>query len=65
MLDLGPATREVARLLDGVPDDALGRPTPSNMPVAQLLDHLLGLTLAFTMAARKQAPEGGSQPPAG
>ena len=63
MLDLDPAAREVARLLDGVPDDALGRPTPSDIPVAQLLDHLMGLTLAFTWAARKTPPEGGSQPP--
>ena len=63
MIDLQPAAGEVARLLDGLPDDALDRPTPSDIPVAQLLDHLLGLTLAFTMAARKETPEGGSQPP--
>ncbi len=63
MLDLDPAAREVARLLDGVPDEALGRPTPSDIPVAQLLDHLMGLTLAFTWAARKTPPRGGSQPP--
>ena len=63
MIDLQPAAGEVARLLAGVPDDALGRPTPSDIPVAQLLDHLMGLTLAFTMAARKTPPEGGSQPP--
>ena len=64
MLDLDPAAREVARLLDGVPDDALDRPTPcAGTPVAQLLDHLMGLTLAFTRAARKIVPEGGSQPP--
>ncbi len=62
MLDLHPAAREVARLLDGVPDD-LGRPTPSDIPLAQLLDHLMGLTLAFTWAARKTPPEGGSRPP--
>ena len=57
MLDLHPAAREVARLLDGVPDD-LGRPTPSDIPLAQLLDHLMGLTLAFTWAARKTPPAG-------
>ena len=64
MLDLDPATREVARLLDGVPDHGLADPTPcAGTPVAQLLDHLMGLSLAFTQAARKTIPEGGSQPP--
>lgn len=64
MLDLDPATREVARLLDGVSDDGLSGPTPCpGMPVAQLLDHLMGLSLAFTQAARKTVPEGGSRPP--
>ncbi|MFL6129463.1 MAG: TIGR03086 family metal-binding protein [Mycobacteriales bacterium] len=64
MLDLDPATRELARLLDGVPDDGLAGPTPcAGTPVAQLLDHLMGLSLAFTLAARKTPPAGGSQPP--
>jgi uncharacterized protein (TIGR03086 family) len=63
VLDLDPAAREVARLLDGVPDGALGDPTPSDIPLGQLLDHLMGLTLAFTRAARKTVPEGGSRPP--
>ena len=64
MLDLDPAAREVARLLDGVPDDRLADPTPcAGTPVAQLLDHLMGLSLAFTWAARKTAAEGGSRPP--
>jgi uncharacterized protein (TIGR03086 family) len=64
VLDLDPAAREVVRLLDGVPDDGLDRPTPcAGTPVAQLLDHLIGLSLAFTLAARKTPPEGGSKPP--
>jgi uncharacterized protein (TIGR03086 family) len=63
VLDLDPATREVARLLAGVSDDDLAAPTPSDIPVGQLLDHLMGLTLAFTWAARKTVPEDGSQPP--
>ncbi len=33
------------------------------MPVAALLDHLTGLTPAFTWAARKAAPEGGASGP--
>jgi uncharacterized protein (TIGR03086 family) len=65
MLDLDHAAREVTRLLDGVPDDRLADPTPcANTPVAALLDHLMGLTLAFTWAARKSAAtEGGSDAP--
>jgi uncharacterized protein (TIGR03086 family) len=64
MLDLDPAVREVVRLLDGVPDDQLTAPTPSpGTSVATLLDHLMGLSLAFTWAARKTPPEGGSKPP--
>jgi uncharacterized protein (TIGR03086 family) len=64
VLDLDPAAREVIRLLDGVPDDGLDAPTPcAGTPVAQLLDHLMGLSLAFTLAARKTPPEGGSKPP--
>ncbi len=54
ILDLGPAAREVARLLDGVDDKQLPEPTPCpGYPVAALLDHLMGLSMAFTWAARK------------
>ena len=54
ILDLDPAAREVARLLDGVTDDQLAGPTPcADTTVAALLDHLMGLSLAFTWAARK------------
>jgi len=43
MLDLRPATDEVARLLDGVDDADLRRPTPCpGTPVAALLDHFVG-----------------------
>jgi len=61
VLDLEPAAREVARLLDGVTDDQLADPTPCvDTRVAALLDHLMGLSLAFTWAARKTtATEGG------
>ena len=62
MLDLDPAAREVARLLDGVTDDQLAGLTPCpDYPVAALLDHFMGLTLAFAWAAHKiTAVEGGS-----
>lgn len=57
MLDLGPAARQVALLLDGIADDDLTRPTPcEDTPVGALLDHFMGLTLAFTWAARKAIP---------
>lgn len=55
MIDLGPQCAEVARVVAAVPDDRLGDPTPdAGTPVAGLLDHLAGLTTAFTMAARKE-----------
>ena len=48
-IDLEHAAREVARLLDGVTEDRLGDPTPcEDTSVAALLDHLMGLSLAFT-----------------
>ena len=63
MLDLDPAARSVTRLLDGVTDDQLAGPTPcADSSVATLLDHVMGLSLAFTWAARKTtAAEGGSK----
>jgi len=63
VLDLHPATREVARLLDGVSDAQLAHRTPSDCDVATLLDHLMGLTLAFTWAAEKTAAEHGDTTP--
>ncbi|GAB1640069.1 TIGR03086 family metal-binding protein [Krasilnikovia sp. MM14-A1259] len=63
MLDLAPAAREVATLLDGVADDQLDDPTPcEDTSVAALLAHLQGLSLAFTWAARKTPPPEGAAP---
>ena len=57
MLDLDPAVQELIRLVDGVGDDQLADPTPcEHTSVAGMLDHLCGLTLAFTWAARKNRP---------
>lgn len=53
-IDLGPAAGEVVRLLPGIRDDQLDDPTPAWGTVARLLDHLVGLTLAFRAAAGKQ-----------
>ena len=61
MLDLHSATREVARLLDGITDEHLSAPSPSDCDVATLLDHLIGLTMSFTKAAEKSFPPGGSR----
>ena len=59
-LDLAPQAAEVARVVAGVRDDQLADPTPcADTPVAGLLDHLLGLTLAFRLAAEKQPLPGG------
>ncbi|TFV61999.1 UNVERIFIED_ORG: TIGR03086 family protein [Bacillus sp. AZ43] len=59
-LDLGPQTAETARIVAGVRDHHLCDPTPcEGMSVAALLDHLVGLTLAFRFAAEKTAFDGG------
>ncbi len=59
-VDLGPQAAEVARLTDRVRDDQLSGPTPcGGTSVAGLLDHLVGLTLAFRMAAAKTPLPGG------
>ncbi|KAB8163712.1 TIGR03086 family protein [Streptomyces sp. 3MP-14] len=53
--DLGPVTERLAGLLDGVTEDHFDAPTPCpDMAVRDLLSHLLGLTLAFRDAARKE-----------
>ena len=57
--DLGPATREMARLVAGTRDDQLDAPTPCpDYTVADLADHIGGLTLAFTSSARKDGAGG-------
>jgi uncharacterized protein (TIGR03086 family) len=64
MIDLEPAAREVVRLLDGVTEDHLPGPTPcTECSVAALLDHVMGLSLAFTWAARKTTSEAGGGAP--
>lgn len=58
-LDLTPAARHLAAVVTAVPDASLARPTPcEGMSVAALLDHVRGLTRAFTMAADKTVPDG-------
>jgi len=64
MIHLGPAATRMAALIEGMPDDALDRPTPcADTSLGDLLDHVGGLSLAFTMAAQKDSGGGSSQPP--
>jgi uncharacterized protein (TIGR03086 family) len=52
--DLTPAADQLAAVVAGVPDEALAGPTPCpDMTVGALLDHIAGLSLAFTWAATK------------
>jgi uncharacterized protein (TIGR03086 family) len=54
MLNLEPATRTLTRLVAGVSDDQLDGPTPcADTSLAALIDHVDGLAMAFTDAARK------------
>jgi uncharacterized protein (TIGR03086 family) len=52
--DLGPAATNVARVVAGVTDEQLVAPTPCpRYTVGDLLDHVGGLSTAFTAAATK------------
>jgi uncharacterized protein (TIGR03086 family) len=65
-LDLAPAARRMAALVGGVSDGQLGGVTPCPAyTLGDLLDHVGGLAIAFTAAARKADPPGGSQGPSG
>lgn len=64
IVDLGAACREVTRLVRGVPDTGLSGPTPCpDYTVAQLLAHLVGLTVAFRDAAAKKLGPTTDRPP--
>src|SRR5690348_8124784 len=54
MHDLEPATRSVGRMVEGIRDEQLNFPTPcADTTLGTLLDHVSGLSRAFTAAARK------------
>jgi len=54
-VDLGPAAERMSRIVENVGDDQLGAPTPCpKYTVADLLDHIHGLSGAFTDAAKKE-----------
>ncbi|HEX7131429.1 MAG TPA: TIGR03086 family metal-binding protein [Iamia sp.] len=62
--DLTPATDEMAALVAAVPDADLDGPTPcAATTVGALLDHIGGLSLAFTVAATKEELPGGPMAP--
>ncbi len=62
-IDFEPATSAVARLVRGVRDDQLGNPTPCPAyTVADLLDHVGGLSLAFRCSATREPIPGGGNP---
>ena len=62
--DLGPVATNVARVLAGITDEQLTDPTPCpRYTVADVLDHLGGLSAAFTAAATK-APMAPADPDA-
>ena len=65
-IDLDPATRLMADLVRRVDDEQLDRPTPCpDYTLGDLLDHVGGLSLAFTAAATKTPMPDGSQGPSG
>jgi uncharacterized protein (TIGR03086 family) len=62
VVDLEPATRRMADLISGVPDELLDGPTPCpEYTLGDLLDHVGGLSLAFTAAATKATGDASSQ----
>jgi len=63
-LDFDPSVRQLRALLLGVDDDELTGATPCpGWTVAALLDHLMGLSYAFTQAARKRTDVPGADGP--
>ena len=59
-IDFGPATQALTGLVRGTRNDQLGNKTPCPAyTVADLLDHIGGLTVAFRAAATKEPVPGG------
>ena len=63
-VDLEPSTLAMSRLLRGIPDELLDQPTPcDDTTLGDLIDHVGGLSLAFTAAATKTLDGSVSQTP--
>lgn len=57
MIDLEPATRRLASVLERLTDDELADPTPCpGTSVGDLVDHLSVFAISFTGSARKESP---------
>jgi uncharacterized protein (TIGR03086 family) len=66
MLDFEPATTQLARLVSNITDEQLEARTPCELyTMADLVDHVNGLSLGFAFAAAKTLPPGGSKAPSG
>ena len=66
MIDLGPGARRLSVLISRVADDQLTGPTPCPAySLGDLIEHVSGLALAFTAAARKDLGALSNQGPAG
>jgi uncharacterized protein (TIGR03086 family) len=64
ILDLAPTADRLSGVLNGITDDQLNAPTPCDgTSVAELLDHVSGLTRAFRAAAAKDFGPMTSTPP--
>jgi len=60
-VDLGPAAARLSHLVASTPGELLEAPTPCPAyTVGDLVDHVDGLAIAFTDAAKKTPPAGGS-----
>jgi uncharacterized protein (TIGR03086 family) len=66
-IDLGPAAKQMASLLSNISDEMLRNPTPCPAyTLGDLVEHVGGLSLAFTAAAAKQlAGDETTQAPSG
>ena len=63
-IDLKPAVERTTDVVRSVRDDQLGAPTPCPAyTLGDLLDHVGGLSFAFTAAATKDVAEVGDQGP--
>jgi uncharacterized protein (TIGR03086 family) len=66
LVDLHPAARRMADLISAIPDELLAGPTPCPAyTLGDLVDHVGGLSLAFTAAATKAKGDVASQGPSG